>query len=673
VPERDAATCNLGDGYLLIAAGVRREKSGDLTADLMLKNGVILHAERAVLNTDEGRQAWATRAQRPDGPTTERMQQALLEYVLPDALAILQQDPKKATQADQLVGMVSELASDFAGEVAEAIELFHDPGQIAYATLPIGEHRETWPLASKGFRQWMARRFHEQHGKTPNAQSLVDATNVLAGKAIFDGPECPVHLRLAENEGTIYVDLCNPSWDAIAIDRGGWRIVANPPVKFRRTRGMLPLPTPVPGGSLSALRRFLNLPEGEAGADVSWTLTVAWVIAAFRPRGPYPILITHGEQGSAKSTGQRALRALIDPNKAPIRSLPRDERDLMISATNGWCLSFDNLSHLQDSQSDVLCRISTGGGFAARELYSDQDETILDVQRPIALNGIEELATRGDLMDRSILNTLSTIPPERRVPEKQFWHEFEQERPAILGAILDVVSTALRNEATVTLDEHPRMADFAQWIVAAEPALPWEAGEFMAAYRGNQKDANDLTLDASPVAQAVREFMDTRSEWIGTATELLTALEEITDEKTPRQKSWPASARTLSNVLRRLAPNLRAVDVDVTFGKAQRRRVIQIERRGNPSSPASPASPAHNHEDFPETHDAAETHASVSGDAMHPLLGASPSPPWNQDSLEWRGFSASGDDGDDRDAKTPAHSDWAAAPDSIDGGEEGIL
>jgi hypothetical protein len=331
----------------------------------------------------------------------------------------------------------------------------------------------------------------------------------------------------------------------------------------------------------------------------------------------------------------------------------------MISATNGWCLSFDNLSHLQDSQSDILCRISTGGGFAARELYSDQDETILDVQRPIALNGIEELATRSDLMDRSILNTLSTIPPERRVPEKQFWCEFEQERPAILGAILDAVSMALRNEATVTLDEHPRMADFAQWIVAAEPALPWEIGEFMAAYRGNQKDANDLTLDASPVAQAVREFMDKRTEWIGTATELLTVLEEITDEKTRRQKSWPASARTLSNVLRRLSPNLRAVDIDVGFGKAQRRRVIQIERRGDPASPASPASQAHNHADVPETHDAAETHASVSGDATHRLHGESASPGWNQDPLEWCGNPARGDAGDAGDDEMPSYSEWA--------------
>ena len=117
MPERDAAMCHLGDGYSLTAAGVRREKDV-LSADLMLENGSILYQDRAVLNTPEGREAWAmaaqTVAQTPDGPTAERLADAILKSILPDALAKLQEDPKKPSQADQLVGMVSELLGDFA-------------------------------------------------------------------------------------------------------------------------------------------------------------------------------------------------------------------------------------------------------------------------------------------------------------------------------------------------------------------------------------------------------------------------------------------------------------------------------------------------------------------------------------------------------------------------------
>jgi hypothetical protein len=355
---------------------------------------------------------------------------------------------------------------------------------------------------------------------------------------------------------------------------------------------------------------------------------------------------------------------LIDPNKAPIRSMPPDERDLMIAATNGWCLAFDNLSHLRDYLSDALCRISTGGGFAVRELYSDQDETILDVQRPVMLNGIEELATRSDLLDRSIVNYLPTIPPERRRPEKDFWREFERARPAILGAILSAVSMALRNEDTVTLDAHPRMADFAEWIVAAEPALPWESGAFLKAYAGNQQDANDLTLEASPVAQALREFMEKHNErWTGTATHLLNELEAITDEKTRKQKSWPASGRTLSNNLRRLAPNLRAVGIEMTFSRSDRQRLIQIENVGKSSSSSSSSSCAAqsrgNTDDDEPPDDDADRHAA------NPSSSAEDRKP-----TDGRDIPDSDDDHDAHDDEMPTHSGRWGMPDE---GEEGIL
>jgi hypothetical protein len=660
MPDRDAVTCHLGDGFDLVAAGLRREKDGGLSADLMLQNGRVLFADRAVLNTVEGRQAWAQAAQTPDGPSAERLEEALREYLLPDALAILQEAPKKPTQADLLVGMVTEQLGDFAADVAASVELFHDAAGHAYVTIPIGNHRETWSLSAKSVRQWLARRYHEAYGKIPGSQALTDALGVLAGKALFDGPLHHVHLRLAEHEGVIYLDLCNERWELVAIDRSGWRVVATPPVKFRRTRGMLPLPVPRPGGTLEALRPFLNLPLEPA----PWILVVSWLIAAFRPRGPYPVLVVLGEQGSAKSTLQRVLRSLLDPNKAPIRSLPRDERDLMITATNGWCLAFDNLSHLQDWQSDAMCRISTGGGFAVRELYSDLDETILDVQRPQMLNGIEEVVTRNDLLDRAVMTTLPSIPRERRRPEKHLWRDFEQARPVILGAILDAVSTALANEGTVTLDGHPRMADFAEWIVAAEPALPWAPEAFLTAYAGNQDDANDLTLEASPVAQAVRELMREQTEpWTSTATELLTALEELTDEKTRRQKSWPGSGRAMANDLRRLAPNLRVVGIAVTFSRAGGgRRLIQIEKlekEGDPSSPSSPgASLDGNAGDDEPAGDDAHRHR----DDGNRHQDAPSSQAWEQDSVNWWEESAGGDDGDDGDDAMHKYSDLGEAP-----------
>src|SRR5688572_9269814 len=249
-----------------------------------------------------------------------------------------------------------------------------------WATVPAGSHREHWPLKTKGFRRWLARRFYESTGQAPGAQALQDALTTLEGRALFEAGACPVYTRVAEWEDTIYYDLADAGWGAVCVTPTGWDYTPHPPVKFRRPRGMLPLPRPVLGGQVDALRPFVNVAD-----PADWRLLVAWLLGALRPSGPYPVLILHGEQGSAKSTTARVLRELCDPNSAPLRSEPSNERDLMIAATNGWMVTLDNLSRLPAWLSDALCRLACGGGFGTRELYSDADEIIFDAARPVVL------------------------------------------------------------------------------------------------------------------------------------------------------------------------------------------------------------------------------------------------------------------------------------------------
>jgi hypothetical protein len=156
------------------------------------------------------------------------------------------------------------------------------------------------------------------------------------------------------------------------------------------------------------------------------------------------LLVIAGEQGSAKTVLTKILRALIDPNAAPTRAPPREERDLMIAANNGHVLAYDNLSGLPSWLSDALCRLASGGSFAIRRLYSDCDETLFQAARPAILNGIEDIVCRSDLADRAIFLTLESILDERRRTERQLWHEFEVVRPQILGALLDAAAHGLR-------------------------------------------------------------------------------------------------------------------------------------------------------------------------------------------------------------------------------------
>jgi hypothetical protein len=241
---------------------------------------------------------------------------------------------------------------------------------------------------------------------------------------------------------------------------------------------------------------------------------------------------------------------MLDPNTAPLRALPREDRDLFIAASNGHVLAFDNVSGLPSWISDTICRLATV--FAVRQLYTDQDEVLFDAARPVMLNGIEDVVTRPDLADRAVFLTLEPIPEERRRPEIELWASFEAERPRILGVLLDAVVEGPKRLPETRLERLPRMADFALWATACETAL-WPAGTFWSAYCGNRDEAVEGVIDADPIAAAVRAVMATRTEWTGTASELLGALGEAAGERVAKSKSWPDSPRALAGRLRRAA------------------------------------------------------------------------------------------------------------------------
>jgi hypothetical protein len=482
---------------------------------------------------------------------------------------------RRPSQADVLVSLCSDL------------ELFHTSGGYdaeAFATFDQSGHKETWPLGSKGFRFWLTAKFWQVNNKVPGGQAIEDALGTLRGKALLEGPTHPVHIRLAELHGAIYLDLANDAWEVVEVTAGGWRLIGDPPVKFVRKQGQFPLPNPIRGTRLDELRPLLNLPN-----DSLWHLYVAWLVAALRPGRPFPILCVNGEQGTAKSTLCKMAKALIDPSKSAARRPPRDERDLMIAAANSWIVAYENLSRIRADFSDGLCALATGGGYSTRELFSDADEKLFDAMRPIMINGIEDLATRGDLLDRCVILMLPTIPDENRREEAELWESFERIRPGVLGALLDAVSAALRNKRSVALTSKPRMADFATWVVAAEPALGWPEGTFLAAYNANRNTTHNVGLDSSILTSPVFALVEANGIWQGTARELLAELATHASESIRKTRDWPTSARSLSGELRRLAPNLRKVGIDLSFpGHTKKGNLVRLERTGNAPSPSSP-------------------------------------------------------------------------------------
>src|SRR5947199_1424771 len=452
-------------------------------------------------------------------------------------------------------------------------DLFHTAAGTAFADIMVDSHRETSPIRSKRFRGWLRRRYYQATGDAASAAEIRSALDLLEARAQFDGPERAVHVRIAEHAGHIYLDLADEHWRAVDIGPDGWRVIGYPPVRFRRPAGMLPLPVPQQGGSIEALNSFLNL----ASRD-DFVLIVAWLLAALRSGGPYPLLAISGEQGSAKTVLSKLLKALIDPNAAPVRSLSREERELMIAANNGYLLAFDNLSGLPVWLSDALCRLASGGSFAVRQLYTDDDEVLFQAARPMLVNGIEDVVSRPDLADRGIFLTLTPIGEQQRRSESELWREFEIARPRILGALLDAAVRGLQTLPSVRLTRLPRMADFALWAPACGTAL-WPAGTFARAYDANRITAVEGVVEADPVAVCIRKLMTERGSWAGTASDLLRAATALAgDDGWKNAADWPKNPGTLAGRLRRAQTFLRVLGIEISFSREGRAgtRTIRI-------------------------------------------------------------------------------------------------
>jgi hypothetical protein len=489
------------------------------------------------------------------------------------AAAIDGEEGGKRTQADVLVEIAMEHA-----------ELFATPDEeLAHAAITVKEHREVWPLRSRGFKRWLTHRYFLIGHKAPNSDAMNQALATLDAVACYTGKTAPIHIRRAEHAGKLYIDLGDEAWRAIEIAPDGWRIVTKPPVYFIRTSAMAPLPIPQRGGSIDELRPFLTIAN-----DEDFLLIAAYLAAALRSRGPYPILAFVGEGGTAKTSTARLLRSLIDPHAAKVRRPPQSERDLFIGASKTSMLAYDNLSSIGEWLSDALCVVATGGTYTARQLHTDDEEMIFSVCQPVMITSVGEVIARSDLASRAITITLAPIPDDKRKSEGELDRAFEAVRPRIFGALLDAMSHGLAKLPSVSLAKLPRMADFMRWAQACEGAFGWPEGSIYAAFDRNAEDAVDSVLGLDTVAVALMAFLDKQEgHWKGQCEALLEGVSAFAPEGAKRDKAWPRSPQALTSRITMASPLLRKRGINIERGRdaggpSSGKRVRWIELSSKP-------------------------------------------------------------------------------------------
>ena len=436
-------------------------------------------------------------------------------------------------------------------------DLFHDDSGNSYAKFLQNDHNENWALDSEGFQKWLSYKAFTELGFTPSPTAITAALTTLKGYAIHEGKEEEVFLRCAPIQDGYLIDQTNDRWTAIKVTATGSEIIQFPEIKFIRSNTATALPDPVEG-DISLLWEHVNIP-----AEFQ-TLIITFILDSWRPQTPYPVLELCGEQGSAKSTTHACIRQLSDPNRVPLRTAPKNSQDIFVSASNNHQASFENMSNLSGKMQDALCTLSTGGGFATRKLYSDSDESVIEVKRPVIINGISPVATRPDLIDRLIHIDLPKINCYK--PAEYLEQAFISDLPQVFGGLLNLFSLALIYLPDINIDKPPRMADFVLLGEAVHKAMNIDKS-FMDVFMKNRGDSLRRSIESSPVALAVKELIDIRKNYHGTFKQL-----KVTLDQSHRQdgEGWPKSPKGLADALRRSAPALRETGIEIEFLGHQR-------------------------------------------------------------------------------------------------------
>lgn len=479
---------------------------------------------------------------------------------------------------DKKEDLAALFASLFAGDVDVLLKIGQERASYfcndaVFADVVVHGHRNTYPVESKPFAKWLMHQFYLDTTRSPSGSAIKTAIRQLAANAEF-GPATTrhrVHLRMAEVDGRIYIDLCNEQRQCVEVDENGWRVIDAPPhVRFRRAQGMRALPTPQPGGRIDMLREFVNL------SDSDFVLFVAVLLDAFRS-GKHPILNLVGEFATAKSTLAKIFKKLVDPDETELRSLPGSLRDMFIAVSNTRVRAWDNVSGIEQKISDALCQLSDGSGFGTRKLYTDEEEYRVQGSRSIIITGLTNCATRPDLNSRTIMLSLPPIKDDARKSEVEFWTRFDEAQPLILGALLDAVAHGLKQLPAVRLDRKSRMADFQLFGHACEAAYT-TVGSFAVALAANAVDLNEALIEDDPVAKAIAAFMTGRAEWSGTTTALLAQLtiHDATEQQVSKQKDWPRDATRFGARVRTVAATLRKAGIEVIHSKAPDRNKTRI-------------------------------------------------------------------------------------------------
>jgi hypothetical protein len=519
-----------------------------------------------------------------------------------------------STQLNSSPGNKSPSTSELAiGLVdSKAVLYFKDEYETPHIKVQVRDHTETMPVGSSRFELYVSKLFYdEMDGQVLKTEALNEVVRILTARTVFDGITARLHLRTAwgvpddnskPDYNTLYYDLTTDNWSCIKVTTKGWEILPRHPDNILFTRfKQLPQVMPVKDYPPDIMDRYLDLMHIKGHA--ARLLVKVMLIASFIPDIGHPITVPNGEQGGVKSTYCRYHKRIVDPCAVELLTIPKDRNEFVQHMHHNYVIVYDNVRNVPKWFSDEICKAVTGAGNSKRKLYTDDEDVAYNYKRCIQVNGINNVLTEPDALDRSIMLDFTRISDEERREEAEVDAEFEAMRPGLLGYIFDILAKALSIKPTIKLDRKPRMADFSVWGEAITRAMGCKELEFLDAYYSVLERQNVDAVEATLVGPAIANFVSTWpqgvNEWEGSPDALLDALRKVAEafRIDTRDSMWPKKGNSLTRKLKPLLPDLRqGYNIDISIArdtngektKSKNSTWITINRKIPPISPTPP-------------------------------------------------------------------------------------
>lgn len=431
------------------------------------------------------------------------------------------------------------------------------------------------PVDGEEFAAWLSHECHGRTGKVVGPTTIKDAIRAVVGVST-KLPLGVAPIRYAyDNDGGIWVDLADKDGNFVHVTTRTVKIEKRCPIAFYRPAGTgamaVPELTEKPEVAACVLEEFFDF---LAVGRKSRAGLFAIIMSAMRPMEHpktgaltrYTVGVFNGEHGSGKSTRQMFVRRAIDPREPASMKMPDKVDDLCIYSENSAVVSLDNQSNLSLMMSDALCRVATGDGNVKRSLFTTRDLAVFRGARPILVNGITDVVTRDDLLDRSLI--VHVERPEETKTDDELEDKFKELWPRVFGGLCFCMMEALDGHADTEVNRAIRMLQAARWAAAAEVAAGFDSGAVEQAYMAAREEAVAIAAD-DPFVTAFLAVIG--KDWKNTVTKLTEELVAHVEERDPLSgkatkrppKDFPTTTPKVRSMLKRKMPALRQMGVEV--------------------------------------------------------------------------------------------------------------